>query len=89
MQRCLFNSGEIKMNTETENQNDTDITLQKLADANIHGFIVDVDPDEADLLGAFVEDALTEQDAMDGGVDLVEVDIDNSHLNKRVAWGLA
>jgi hypothetical protein len=89
MQRCLFNSGEIKMNTETENQNDTDITLQKLADANIPGFIVDVDSDEADLLGAFVEDALTEQDAMDGGVDLVEVDIDNSHLNKRVAWGLA
>lgn len=77
------------MNTETENQNDTDITLQKLADANIPGFIVDVDSDEADLLGAFVEDALTEQDAMDGGVDLVEVDIDNSHLNKRVAWGLA
>lgn len=77
------------MNTETENQNDTDITLQKLADANIPGFIVDVDPDEADLLGAFVEDALTEQDAMDGGVDLVEVDIDNNHLNKRVAWGLA
>jgi hypothetical protein len=89
MQRCLFNSGEIKMNTETENLNDTDIPLQKLADANITGFIVDVDPDEADLLGAFVEDALTEQDALDGGVDLVEVDIDDSHLNKRVAWGLA
>jgi hypothetical protein len=72
-----------------QNPNDTDIALQKLADANNPGYIVDVDPDEADLLGAFVEDALTEQDAMAGSVDLLDRELDDSNLNKLVAWGLA
>jgi hypothetical protein len=77
------------MNTETENPIDSDIALLKLVDANNPGFIVDVDPDEADLLGAFVEDALTEQDAMAGSVDLLDREPDDSHLNKLVTWGLA
>ena len=77
------------MNTDTENLNETDIALQKLADSNIPGFIVDVDPDEADLLGAFVEDALTEQDALEGAVDLWDGETDDSNLNKPGAWGLA
>lgn len=77
------------MNTDTENPNDTDSALQKLADANIPGFIVDVDPDEAERLGAFMEDALTEQDAMAGSVDLLDGEPDDSNLNKLLAWGLA
>lgn len=77
------------MKTVTENPIDSDIALQKLADANHPGFIVDVDPDEAELLGAFMEDALTEQDAMESGVDLWDGEPDDSNLNQLFAWGLA
>ncbi len=76
------------MTTETEHPIDSDIALQKLSDANIPGFIVDVDPDEAEWLGAFVEDALTEQDAMEGGVDLFDGESDDISLNQLVTWGL-
>ena len=77
------------MNTEFENQVDSFIALQKLADAANPGFIVDVDPDEADLLGAFVEDALSEQDALEGGADLWDGEPDDSNLNQWLDWGLA
>jgi hypothetical protein len=77
------------MKTVTENPIDSDVALEKLADADNPGFIVDVDPDEADRLGAFMEDALTEQDALDGSVDLLDGEPDDSNLNKLLAWGLA
>ena len=32
------------------------------------------DPDEADAAGAFVEDALSEEDAKDSSIDLIEGD---------------
>ncbi|NOU15356.1 MAG: conjugal transfer protein [Methylococcaceae bacterium] len=76
------------MTTENVHPIDSDIALQKLSDANIPGFIVDVDPDEAEWLGAFVEDALTEQDAMEGGVDLFDGESDDINLNQLIAWGL-
>jgi hypothetical protein len=44
---------------------------EKLADALIPGFQAEFAPDEAELAGAFVEDALSEQDAVESGVDLV------------------
>lgn len=49
---------------------------EKMADALTPGFQVefDPDPDEAERVGAFVEDALSEQDAAASGDDLVEVD---------------
>lgn len=77
------------MKTVTENPIDSDVALEKLADADNPGFIVDVDPDEAERLGAFMEDALTEQDALDGSVDLLDGEPDDSNLNKLLAWGLA
>jgi len=77
------------MNTEIENPIDSDVTLLKLADAANPGFMVDVDPDEADLLGAFVEDALSEQDALEGGADLWDGEPVDSSINQLVAWGLA
>lgn len=77
------------MKTENETQGDLAIAKLKLADAHTPGFVVDVDPDEADLLGAFVEDALTEQDAMDGSVDLLAVEFDVSRSNQEMVWGLA
>ena len=44
---------------------------EKMADALTPGFQVEFDPDEAERVGAFVEDALSEQDAAAGGDGLV------------------
>jgi hypothetical protein len=65
------------MMTNTDNKNldptphvDNKALGEKLADAQIPGFQVEFDPDEAEQLGAFKEDALTEQDALDSDIDL-------------------
>ncbi len=42
---------------------------EKLFDAEIPGFQAEFDPDEAEHLGAFIEDALSEQDALDSSTD--------------------
>ncbi len=54
------------MTTEFENINVID---NKLDDLNASGYVVEVDPDEAELMGAFVEDALTVDDAFDSTFD--------------------
>jgi len=45
---------------------------EKLADAMIPGYVVEFDPEEAEQAGAFVEDALTEEDALEGTADLAD-----------------
>ncbi|MEW5250882.1 conjugal transfer protein TraD [Microbulbifer discodermiae] len=37
----------------------------KLKDLEVPGAVIEMDPDEAEQLGAFVEDALTEEEALD------------------------
>ena len=58
--------------TETS-LNDQDIhrqvIAQKLVDAQTPGFQAEFDPDEAELLGAFKEDALNETDAQESSID--------------------
>ena len=54
--------------------NATEALREKLTDAQTPGFQVELDPDEAERVGAFVEDALSEQDAAASGDDLMEVD---------------
>lgn len=55
-----------------------DAALQdKLSDALVPGFQAEFDPDEADKVGAFVEDALSEQDALESGVDLLSLTNNN------------
>jgi hypothetical protein len=44
---------------------DPDVLRSKLVDLEVLGFEVAFDPHEADVLGAFREDALSDQDAMD------------------------
>ena len=44
----------------------------KFADASTPGYQAEFDPEEAEQAGAFVEDALTEQDAVESGVDLAD-----------------
>ena len=44
----------------------------KLADAEVPGYQAEFDPDEAERAGAFVEDAMSEQDALESTIDQVE-----------------
>ncbi|TXI39700.1 MAG: hypothetical protein E6Q59_04575 [Nitrosomonas sp.] len=44
----------------------------KLSDAQILGFQAEFDPDEAELLGAFKEDALSEVEVLDSSIDQPE-----------------
>ena len=50
----------------------TETIRQKLIDALTPGFQAEFDPDEAERLGAFEEDALSEQDAIDSDTDLLD-----------------
>ena len=45
---------------------------EKLADAEVPGYQAEFDPDEAERAGAFVEDALSEQDALESTIDQLE-----------------
>ena len=44
---------------------------EKLADALTPGYLAEFDPDEAERAGAFAEDALSERDAMESAIDLM------------------
>ena len=46
------------------------ILSANLDDASISGVIVEVDPEEADRLGAFLEDAIDEETAWESNADL-------------------
>ena len=48
---------------------------EKLSDALIPGYRVECDPEEAERAGAFVEEALSEADAAESGVDLPEANV--------------
>jgi hypothetical protein len=58
------------MDAESNNPDIKDPVIQeKLLDAEIPGFQAEFDPIEAERLGAFKEDALSEQDALDSTID--------------------
>ncbi len=50
--------------------NVTDNFREKLINAETPGFRAECDPNEADCAGVFVEDALSEEDALDTAIDL-------------------
>ena len=63
------------IDVETDNPDITEIIQEKLLDAEIPGFQAEFDPLEAERLGAFTEDALSEEDALDSAIDqTAEVD---------------
>jgi hypothetical protein len=67
------------IDVETDNPGITEIIQEKLLDAEIPGFQAEFDPLEAERLGAFIEDALSEQDALDSTIDhTAEVDDERS-----------
>lgn len=51
----------------------TEALHEKLTDAQTPGYQAEFDPEEAERAGAFVEDALSEEDAADSNADLVDV----------------
>ena len=61
-----------QIDAETNNPDIQEVITDKLLDAEIPGFQAEFDPLEAERLGAFKEDALTEQDALDSTIDYVE-----------------
>lgn len=81
----------MKKNDEIFNQdNAIDFSLrEKMSDALTPGYQVEFDPDEAEKAGAFVEDALVEQDAVDSDIDSISVILPSvvssifSHNNKK------
>jgi hypothetical protein len=50
-----------------------DVLAEKLTDAMIPGAMVEFDPDEAERMGAFQEDALDEADALESSIDLENI----------------
>ena len=50
-----------------------DVIKAKLLDAMTPGYQAEFDPDEADRAGAFIEDALSEEEALASGVDLLDL----------------
>jgi len=56
------------------NTSDKDsLVKEKLIDAMTPGYQVEFDPEEAELAGAFVEDALSEKDALESSIDLIDI----------------
>ena len=49
---------------------DPEVLRSKWADLSTPGAVVEVDPQEAAAMGAFVEDALSEDDALQSSCDL-------------------
>lgn len=46
-----------------------DPLLEKMRDFEVPCHVIEVDPEEADALGAFEETALTEEEAMESAID--------------------
>lgn len=56
---------------DTESNFLKQVISEKIDDMSTPSFPVEFSPDEAQCFGAFVEDALSEQDALDASIDLL------------------
>ena len=56
-------------NHETTESGTQAMTDEKLRDLDVPGAEVELEPEEAEALGAFREDALTEEEALESSVD--------------------
>ena len=50
----------------------TEVLFEKLDDAMTPGYQTEFDPAEAEAVGAFVEDALSESDAVESSADIID-----------------
>lgn len=62
----------LEQSTFDDHANSVEALNEKLADAMTPGYQTEFDPEEAEQVGAFVEDALSEEDASESGADLVD-----------------
>jgi len=65
------------MNAEDQKNvtNNEDLIASKLTDAMTPGYQAEFDPEEAERAGAFVEDAISEQDASESDADLIDATV--------------
>ena len=63
---------------ETDNPEMQETIQEKLLDAQVPGFKAQFEPQEAEMLGAFTEDAINEKDALESVIDLLGADHDNN-----------
>ena len=61
--------------TFDDQANAAEALREKMADAMTPGYQAEFDPDEAERAGAFVEDALSEEDAAESDADLVDATV--------------
>ena len=76
MQAQLSNTAEKEKTMQDQDNRDAtlEVALEKMHDAyTTPGLEVPFDPDEAELVGAFEEDALSHDDAIEGAIDLLDV----------------
>jgi hypothetical protein len=66
------------MTVDNDTTATVDILGEKLRDAAVPGFAAECDPEEAEAMGTFSEDALDLDDALDGVADLAALDSDMS-----------
>ena len=71
---AVLNSDAISADTLIGEGDAVDVLAEKLTDAMVPGAIVEFDPEEAERAGAFVEDALSESDALESDIDLLDND---------------
>jgi len=71
---AVLNSDAISADTLIGEGDAVDVLAEKLTDAMVPGAIVEFDPEEAERAGAFVEDALSESDALESSVDSIDLD---------------
>jgi hypothetical protein len=65
----------LEQTTFDDPANAAEVLREKLDDAMTPGYQTEFDPDEAETVGAFVEDALSEEDAAESDVDLVDATV--------------
>ncbi|MXS78389.1 conjugal transfer protein TraD [Nitrosomonas sp. JL21] len=63
---------------ETNNPEIQEVIEEKLFDAQIPGFKAQFEPQEAEMLGAFAEDALNAKDALESVIDILGADHENT-----------
>ena len=68
---AVLNSDAMSADTFIGAGDAVDVLAEKLTDAMVPGAMVEFDPEEAERAGAFIEDALTEADALESDIDLM------------------
>ena len=64
----------MKKTTEVNSKELCDVVIGKFDDAQTPGASVGFDPEEAELAGAFKEDSISEQEAIESSIDQIAED---------------